>query len=309
MLRILFLLLLLPSYSYAQTLELTEPIRFLALGDSYTIGHSVPEAGRWPVQLSDSLTMRGYQVDTTAIIATTGWTTTNLRNAITNQQLESDHYNLVSLLIGVNDQYQGIPIAGYPGRFQALLDSAIRYAGGNANRVFVVSIPDYAYTPFGNGNSTISIQLDAYNAINDSIAAANNVAYFNITPISRQGLNEPVLVASDGLHPSAEQYRRWVSLMLETLGAQPQLVGSIAKRTELTLFPNPSGQAVQLQHGPLPAGSDITVIDASGRMVLKQTASNEATIIPTHQLPAGSYVLRLHQPGKRVEVATLLVGH
>ena len=292
--HLLLCLSLLPSLAMAQTIELSQPIRFLALGDSYTIGQSVAEAGRWPMQLADSLTLRGYAVDTTAIIATTGWTTTSLSNAISNQQLEAAGYNLVSLLIGVNDQYQGQPISQYPARFQALLDSAIRYAGGNANRVFVVSIPDYAYTPFGNGNSTISTQLDAYNAINDSIAAANNVVRFNITPISRQGLNEPELVASDGLHPSAEQYRRWVTLMLETLDATPQAAKPLKATPVLKLYPNPAHDSVRLQHGPMANNALISIFDRMGRLVHQQFAGKaHSTIIDTSQLEPGSYTVRL----------------
>src|SRR5664279_4313226 len=129
--------LLLPLASMTQTLQIQSPVRFLALGDSYTIGESVAPTLRWPMQLSDSLQARGIPTDTLRIIATTGWRTDNLINAIKNQHLESQNYNLVSLLIGVNNQYQGRPFSQYVTEFPALVDSAIRYAGGDKTKVFI----------------------------------------------------------------------------------------------------------------------------------------------------------------------------
>jgi hypothetical protein len=147
------------------------------------------------------------------IIATTGWTTTNLIDAINNQNLDKK-YNLVSLLIGVNNQYQNKPIELYKNEFKALLNKAIALANFDTNKVFVVSIPDYGFTPFGKNNqSTISAQIENYNQINKSITDSLNVSYVNITPISQMGLTNPELVASDGLHPSAAMYKMWVDLM------------------------------------------------------------------------------------------------
>lgn len=279
----------------AQQLQLEQPVRFLALGDSYTIGQSVPSKARWPIQLRDSIIARGMAVDTAHIIATSGWTTNHLNNAIAGQQLEAEDYNLVSLLIGVNDQYQNVPTASYPANFQALLDSAIRYAGNNANRVFVVSIPDYAYTPFGAGNSTISAEIDAYNAINDSITAANGVHYFNITPISRMGLNQPALVADDMLHPSALQYTAWVSLMMEYFNQQLPTVASsnVHPVPQFQLWPNPATNTLRISH-PSAANNVVQVLNAAGQLVhtARMDATGRATI-NTANLKAGTYYLQL----------------
>lgn len=217
MIRALFLFICLASVSA----KAQQPIRFLALGDSYTIGESVAEDGRWPMQLADSLRAKGIAVDTVTIIATTGWTTVDLMKAIDGQALEKQGYNLVSLLIGVNDQYQGKDVGDYPGHFRQLLDSAIHYAGGDTGRVFVVSIPDYAYTPFGQSKgeenaNRISWELDAYNAINQMICQLYGVQYYYITDISRKGLDDIALVADDGLHPSGIQYGLWVKRIVES---------------------------------------------------------------------------------------------
>jgi lysophospholipase L1-like esterase len=210
-------LFLISVTSQAQYLNPAEPVRFLALGDSYTIGQSVLPALRWPRQLLDSLVLRGFTEETLKIIATTGWRTDNLLSAIA-QEPTTQPYTLVSLLIGVNNQYQNRPISQYYAEFPQLLDSAIHLAGGNPDRVFVLSIPDYAFTPFGqNANpSQITSGINQYNEINRSITAQKGIAYFDITGISRQGVAEPSFVASDGLHPSGLQYTRWVSKILNT---------------------------------------------------------------------------------------------
>lgn len=192
----------------------TGTLHYLALGDSYTIGESVATEARFPEQLADSLRNAGFDMADPRIIAKTGWTTDELQNGIDNAEGLRESYDLVSLLIGVNNQYRGRSVENYRPEFQALLEQAIDFAGGDKNKVFVVSIPDYAYTPFGNGSETISEGIDAYNAANKEIANALGVLYINITPISRDGLDIPDLVAEDNLHPSGEQYRRWVKLML-----------------------------------------------------------------------------------------------
>ncbi len=190
-------------------------LSYLALGDSYTIGESVKESERWPVQLAKELNNKGVKVSAPRIIATTGWRTDNLKEAIINAELE-DKYDLVSLLIGVNNQYQGKPASQYAVEFEELLKMAIQLAKGKASNVFVVSIPDYGYTPFGiSKKETISKQIDEFNAINKRIAEQHQVAYYNITDISRKGLTDPSLVAEDGLHPSGEMYTRWVERILQ----------------------------------------------------------------------------------------------
>lgn len=186
---------------------------YLALGDSYTIGQSVAEAARYPNQLADSLATVDVHIGRVKIIAQTGWTTQNLQSAMDAQLTADSTYNLVSLLIGVNNQYQGKPLDAYEVEFTSLLQQAVQLAGGQSDRVFVISIPDYAYTPFGNGNTTISEELDQFNAANQAITAAMGIQYFNITPISRNGFTDPELVATDGLHPSGKQYAQWVELM------------------------------------------------------------------------------------------------
>ena len=191
----------------------TFKVNYLALGDSYTIGQSVAFEENFPNQLAKALANDTILFDEVKIIATTGWTTTNLIDAINNQNLDKK-YNLVSLLIGVNNQYQNKPIELYKIEFKALLDKAIALANFDTNKVFVVSIPDYGFTPFGKNNqSTISAQIENYNQINKSITDSLNVSYVNITPISQMGLTNPELVASDGLHPSAAMYKMWVDLM------------------------------------------------------------------------------------------------
>lgn len=191
-------------------------VSFLALGDSYSIGQSVAEDERWPNQLKyqNNLKNDSIKIDEVKIIAKTGWTTQELNSALSLANI-STKYNLVSLLIGVNNQYRRYPIEEYPSEFKALLNTAIYYAGGNKNHVFVVSIPDYGYTPFGESNQEkISADIDAYNDINKSIAEEYGVNYYDITPISRRGLANPDLVASDNLHPSGKQYTLWVEKII-----------------------------------------------------------------------------------------------
>lgn len=218
--RLLFFLLPLLSATCTLKKDLPAPyqpvkLTYLALGDSYTIGQSVGEKDRYPVQLADRLRADSIDIEQVRIIAKTGWTTDELTAGIANSDLTADStYSLVSLLIGVNNQYRGRTVAAYKPEFETLLNQAIAFAGGKKERVFVVSIPDYAFTPFGNGSATISQGIDEYNAANREITEAKGIRYFDITPISRGGLADPTLVASDGLHPSGKQYAAWVSLML-----------------------------------------------------------------------------------------------
>lgn len=188
----------------------------LALGDSYTIGESVSEQLRWPAQLADSLN-KVRKINTKYdIVAKTGWRTDDLISAIESEKLEPK-YDLVSLCIGVNNQYQRKPISQYEREFEVLLKTAIALADSSPEKAIVLSIPDYAYTPFGKGDSSISREIDAYNAIASGICSRYRVQYIDITSISRLGLERTNLVASDALHPSAEQYRMWVSKILPFL--------------------------------------------------------------------------------------------
>lgn len=187
---------------------------YLALGDSYTIGESVKESERFPNQLADSLRADGIKINTVKIIARTGWTTDELQNGIAVSDLtENSTFDMVTLLIGVNNQYRGRSVEEYKPSFTALLERAIKFAGGNKTHVIVVSIPDYAYTPFGGGRQSISTGIDQFNTANEAITRSMGIAYAQITPISREGLKDPSLVATDGLHPSGKQYGRWVSVI------------------------------------------------------------------------------------------------
>src|SRR5580704_16030613 len=143
-------------------------MRYLALGDSYSIGEGVPEAGRWPVQLAVRLRREGIALDDPTIIATTGWTTDELSAAM-DATTFAPPYDLVSLLIGVNNQYRGRDASDYRGQFRHLLDRAIALAGMQPARVLVLSIPDWGVTPFAHGSGRdvlkIAQELDVYNAI------------------------------------------------------------------------------------------------------------------------------------------------
>lgn len=199
---------------FSQKISIESEVRMLALGDSYTIGESVEVHQRWPHQLVSTLSKDGRKAEDPDYIATTGWTTTQLIQGIDMYLDRDKKYNLVSILIGVNNQYQGLDIASYEPDLIKIVNLALDVVRQDNSRVFMLSIPDYAYTPFGGGKSSISKELEAYNAINKRIAAKYNIAYIDITPISRTGLDHPSLVAIDGLHPSGEQYGKWVEEIL-----------------------------------------------------------------------------------------------
>ena len=185
------------------------PLTYLALGDSYTIGESVPMEGRWPVQLAAALRDEGVPLADPVILATTGWTTDELSAAMDDAAF-APPYDLVSLLIGVNNQYRGRGTDDYRAEFHRLLQRAIALAGGRADRVLVLSIPDWGVTPFardsGRDTARIAAELDAYNAAAREEVLRLDAHWVDITVISRQ---HPALLAGDGLHPSAAQYALW----------------------------------------------------------------------------------------------------
>jgi lysophospholipase L1-like esterase len=192
----------------------TDSLTYLALGDSYTIGQSEPQSVSYPYQLTDSLNTNGFKVQIPTVIATTGWTTDDLINAISASGITGKKYSFVTLLIGVNDQYQGLSIDNYKVKFAQVLNEAIAFAGGYPTKVFVISIPDYGVTPFAEGqDSTIYPQIMAFNAANQSISQAAGVNYINITPVSRTVTTDPTLLAPDGLHYSGKMYALWVKLL------------------------------------------------------------------------------------------------
>ena len=200
------------------------PIRYLALGDSYTIGESVDESERWSNQLASLIqsspqipkpfggTEGGVEV---TIIARTGWTTDELWQGIQAREL-TPPYDLVSLLIGVNNQYRGYDINEYREQFAFLLNKAIEYAGGDSNRVIVLSIPDWGMTPFAGSRDSkqIAVEINQFNDVNKEETEKAGAHYIDITPISREAVNDPSLIAGDGLHPSGKMYAEWAKLAL-----------------------------------------------------------------------------------------------
>ena len=192
-------------------------LRYLALGDSYTIGEAVPVDGRWPHQLARALRAEGIGLDDPLTIAATGWTTDELDAAI-DAAAPQGPFDFASLLIGVNNQYRGRSAAEYAGEFAALLERAIGLAGGRAHHVLVLSIPDWGVTPFaaasGRDPGATARELDAYNAAAHEACDARGVAFVDITPVSRARGAETGMLADDGLHPSALMYAEWTRLAL-----------------------------------------------------------------------------------------------
>lgn len=188
---------------------------YLALGDSYTIGEAVAMHENFPHQLVKKLAEEEILFDAPLIVAQTGWTTGDLMEAI-NQKAIKPPFDLVTLLIGVNNQYRGLDKNEYEKDFEELLKQAIVFAGGNNNHVIVLSIPDWGVTPFAadRDRKKISEEIDAFNLINKKISVNHLVHYVDITPGSRLADAGNPLLASDGLHPSAKEYSRWTSLLL-----------------------------------------------------------------------------------------------
>jgi lysophospholipase L1-like esterase len=198
------------------TNPMTGPITYLALGDSYTIGERVPQIQSFPYQLTTLLNAYRLDVQNPDIIAVTGWTTDDLISAISRSAFKDKKYSFVTLLIGVNDQYQNRSKDNYRVKFVQLLHTAIDFANGDTSKVFVLSIPDWGVTPFGGGrDSVIGPDIDAFNAINkEETAKAHVPNYIDINPISKKAATDLTLVADDGLHPSAAMYGLWVDALV-----------------------------------------------------------------------------------------------
>lgn len=197
----------------------SDSLRYLALGDSYTIGTSVEVAERFPVQLAKALQQKGIKIQKPKIIARVGWSTDQLSVAMDRENLTGTTWDLVTLLIGVNNQYRGGSLEQYKLEFENLLKRAIDLAGKDKKKVIVLSIPDYGVTPFGQRFQAgrISREIDEFNAANKKISENYGVAYCDITPISKEALKEKDLIAKDLLHPSGKMYGRWVELLLGML--------------------------------------------------------------------------------------------
>jgi lysophospholipase L1-like esterase len=205
-------------------MHIPDSLTYLALGDSYTIGEAVPQAQSFPYQLSARLNATNHFVEKPDIIAVTGWTTGDLKKAIVARDLKNHQYNIVTLLIGVNNQFRGYSKDDYRTEFIELLNTAISYAGNNKQHVFVLSIPDWGETPFAKngGYNTLEVgaQIDQFNAINKQETEKMGVTYVDITPASRRASYDPDLIANDGLHPSANMYSMWVNQLLPVIDAQ-----------------------------------------------------------------------------------------
>ena len=189
--------------------------RFLALGDSYTIGEGVRDEERWPNHLARMLRERGIEIDDPHIIAQTAWTTDELQDAIDAEKPRGP-FDLVTLLIGVNNQYRARPVSSFEPEFKSLVKRAIGFAGRKASRVIGVSIPDWGATPFAKGRNgaAIAAEIGAYNDRAAGITRAAGAAWIDVTELSRAMLDDSALVAVDGLHPTGEMYRRWAEAVL-----------------------------------------------------------------------------------------------
>ena len=199
---------------------MAKPLSYLALGDSYTIGEAVEQLESFPYQLVEFLKAKAIHFENPKVIAKTGWTTDELRHAIQQEQI-NETFDLVTLLVGVNNQYRGYSQETYRKEFTELLATAISFAGGDKNKVYVVSIPDWGVTEFaknsGRDLKTISKEIDAFNEINRQETEASKVTYVDVTPISRQAVKKPNLIAADGLHPSGKMYTEWTKLIAEKI--------------------------------------------------------------------------------------------
>jgi len=202
-------------------------VRFIALGDSYTIGEGVTEPERWPNQLARMLRERNVDVEDPLILARTAWTTDELADAIAAERIR-ERYDVVLLLVGVNDQYRSRSVASFATEFKAVLAKAKAYAGRRASRVIVLSIPDWGATPFaaGRDRALITREITAYNDSARELVGAAGMRWVNVTDATRRMQDTPSLVAADGLHPSPAMYREWAELVV------PHALAALARATK-----------------------------------------------------------------------------
>jgi lysophospholipase L1-like esterase len=209
-----FLCLFFMSTAFTQT----HALKYIALGDSYTFGESVPLEKNFPHQVFALLRKEKVNINDPAIIAKTGWTTDELQEQLSRVRLAVP-FDFVTLLIGVNNQYRGRSAKEYAQQFEELLQQAIGYAGDKTNHVIVLSIPDWGVTPFAKDRDRkkIAKEIDTFNAINEKIAKKYKVHYINITAFTREAATDKILVAEDGLHPSWKDYGRWAEKVKEVM--------------------------------------------------------------------------------------------
>lgn len=295
----LLVLLSITVATYGQNVVIEERVKMLALGDSYTIGQSVVESERWPVQFIRELyEQKNIVGDEPRIIATTGWRTDQLKSALLQANIEPGSVNLISLLIGVNNQYQGRTAQSFKPELEELISLALNLVNGDKTKLFVLSIPDYGYTPFGQTNQTsISLGIDAFNAVKKEVCEEKGILFIDITDISRLGLAQPDLVAGDRLHPSGKMYALWVERILQneniTYIQNPVLNLEEKKKKEKAfryLTPNPFQNILQVKEdvGPF----QLTIVDANGKKVfyIENTSSSP---IDTHAWATGLYFYQI----------------
>jgi lysophospholipase L1-like esterase len=189
-------------------------LSYLALGDSYTVGHNVPNDANYPNQTATLLSLRAPH-----IIAQTGWTTDELMKKL-NESKIIETFSVVSLLVGVNNQFRGRSVLNFREEFGPLVDAAIHFAGGIPEHVVVLSIPDWGATPFGFNNSRsghVAKDIDLFNNVCKEIAAARGCKYIDVTESTRKHGMMKGFVASDGLHPSGKEYALWAALLAEKI--------------------------------------------------------------------------------------------
>ena len=223
MFRVVFSILICLSYfhsSYSQTMS-DKTYSYLALGDSYTIGESVPGNQNFPSQVIGLVRQQGYSFSDAMIVAKTGWTTYELEEGISKAELNTS-YDFVSLLIGVNNQYRGKSLEEYANEFDELLKKAIGFAGNKANHVIVLSIPDWGVTPYAaeRNRQKIASEIDAFNQVNKAIADRYKVNYVDITPETREAATDLSLLTEDELHPSGKDYKRWAQKLVAIIQQQ-----------------------------------------------------------------------------------------
>ncbi|MCJ8212088.1 SGNH/GDSL hydrolase family protein [Mucilaginibacter sp. RS28] len=204
-----------PAAHTTMSTDSSKTVSYLALGDSYTVGELVPQQESFPYQLAEQLKQKNIPVKEVKVVAKTGWTTGELEAGI-NQENLTHTYDVVTLLIGVNNQYRGLSRNEYRAEFVKLLNSAINFAGGIKKHVYVLSIPDWGVTPFAEGRDRqlISDQIEQFNQINADESEEAGVKYVNITDISLEAKSDASMSASDGLHPSGKMYGLWVKKLL-----------------------------------------------------------------------------------------------
>lgn len=199
---------------------MSQTLSYLALGDSYTIGEAVAQENSFPYQLVRLLVNDGLLFSPPVVIAKTGWTTDELQAAIADAKI-NDTFNLVTLLIGVNNQYRGRDLATYAAEYEELLKQAIAFANDNENNVFVLAIPDWSATPFaqtsGRDLAQIEAEIAQYNAAKKAITQSYGIHFIDICPSTKEGIKKPSLLANDGLHPSAEMYALWAQQVAKAI--------------------------------------------------------------------------------------------